>query len=90
LSGRGQSEGRGRGRGGRRDGRQGGYQTNLMVEKEKEDSMLSVVFSEEDKVYLEVLQRKQKEVEVGDGVSNSSSFKGNITYSVATTQGTCD
>jgi Zinc knuckle len=86
-SGRGQSGGRGRGRGGRRGGGQGGYQTNLMVEEE-EDSMPSVVFSEEDRVYLEVLQRKQKEAEAGDGVSTSSSFKGNVAYSVATTQGT--
>jgi hypothetical protein len=61
-----------------------------MVEKEEEDSMLSVVFSKEDRVYLEVLRRKQKEEEAGDGVSTSSSFKGNVAYSVATTQGTCD
>jgi hypothetical protein len=61
-----------------------------MVEKEEEDSMLSVVFSKEDRVYLEVLRRKQKEEEARDGVSTSSSFKGNVAYSVATTQGTCD
>jgi Zinc knuckle len=86
-SGRGQSRGRGRGCGGR-SGRQGGYRTNLMVEEE--DSMPSVVFSEEDRVYLEVLQRKQKKAEAGDGVSTSSLFKGNVAYSVATTQSTCD
>jgi hypothetical protein len=76
-SGRGQYKGRGRGHGGRRGGRQEGYRTNLMVEK-KEDFVSSVFFSEEDKVYLEVLQQKQKEAQAGDGVSTSSSFKSNI------------
>jgi hypothetical protein len=33
-----------------------------MVEKEEEDSVPSVVFSEENRVYLEVLQRKQEMV----------------------------
>jgi hypothetical protein len=56
-----------------------------MVDEEEEDSTPSVIFSEEDKMYLEVLQRKQKEAEAGDGVSTSSSFKGNVAYSVATT-----
>jgi hypothetical protein len=45
---------------------------------------------EEDRMYLEVLQRKQKEVGAVDGISTSSSFKYNVAYSVATTQGTCD
>jgi hypothetical protein len=36
-------------------------------------------------VYLEVLQRKHKEAGAGDGVSTSSSFNGNVAYSVATT-----
>jgi hypothetical protein len=49
-----------------------------------------IVFLKEDKMYLEVLQRKQKEAEARDGVSTSSSFKGNVAYSVATTQDTCD
>jgi hypothetical protein len=61
-----------------------------MVENEKEDSMSSVVFSKEDRVYLEVLQRKQKEAEAGDDVTTSSSFKDNVAYFIATTQGTYD
>jgi Zinc knuckle len=77
-SGRRQSGGRGCGRGGRKGGGQGGYRTNLMVEKEKDYSMSSVLFLKEDRVYIEVLQRKQKEAEAGDGVSTSSSFKGNV------------
>jgi hypothetical protein len=56
-----------------------------MVKEEEEDSAPSVVFSKEDKIYLEVLQRKHKEAEAGDGVSTSSSFKGNVAYFVATT-----
>jgi hypothetical protein len=90
LGGRGQFGGRGRSRGGRSGGGRGSYRTNLMVEGEEEDSAPSVVFSEEDKMYLEVLQRKQKEAGAVDGVSTLSSFKGNIAYSVATTQGICD
>jgi hypothetical protein len=61
-----------------------------MVEEEEEDFVQSVVFSEEDRVYLEVLQRKEKEMKAGDGVSTSFSFKGNVAYFVVTTQGTCD
>jgi hypothetical protein len=56
-----------------------------MVEEEEEDSMSSVIFSKKDKVYLEVLQRKQKQAKAGDGVSVSSSFKGNVAYFVVTT-----
>jgi hypothetical protein len=59
-------------------------------EEEEENSVPSVVFSKEDRVYLEVLQRKQKEAEVENNVSTSSSFKGNVDYSVVTIQDTCD
>jgi Retrotransposon gag protein len=55
LDGRGRSGGRGRGRGGRRGGR-GGYQAHLTVaEGEGEET---VVFTEEDHEFLEILKRK--------------------------------
>jgi Zinc knuckle len=57
LGGRGQSGGRGRGRGGRRGGR-GGYQAHLTVAEEEGEE--TVVFTEKDHEFLEMLKRKQK------------------------------
>jgi hypothetical protein len=50
----------GRDRRGKRGSGLGGYRTNLMLEEEEKDSMSSVFFSEEDRVYSKVLQRKQE------------------------------
>jgi hypothetical protein len=69
---KGQSGGRGRGHEGRRGGGRGRYWTDLVIKGEEENFASNVVFSEEDRMYLEVLQREQKEVRAGNGVSTSS------------------
>jgi hypothetical protein len=69
---KGQSGGRGRGHEGRRGGGRGRYWTDLVIKGGEENFASSVVFSEEDIMYLEVLQREQKEVRAGNGVSTSS------------------
>jgi Retrotransposon gag protein/Zinc knuckle len=91
LGGRGQSGGRGRGRGGRRGGR-GGYQAHLTVaEGESEET---VVFTEEDHEFLEMLKRKQKAASEGkrvlDDASTSTSTRSNIASFVHSATGTCD
>jgi hypothetical protein len=91
LGGRGRSGGRGRGRGGRRGGR-GGYQAHLTVaEEESEETM---VFTEEDQEFLEILKRKQKAAGEGkraiDDASTSSSSRGNIAFFVHSASGIGD
>jgi Retrotransposon gag protein len=91
LGGRGQSRGRDRDRGGRRGGR-GGYQTHLtVVEGESEET---VVFTEEDHEFLEMLKRKLKaaseEKRVLDDASTSASSRGNIASFTHSAIGICD
>jgi hypothetical protein len=91
LGGRGQSGGRGQGRGGRRGGR-GGYQAHLTVaEGESEET---VVFTEEDHEFLEMLKRKQKAASEGkrvlDDASTSASTRANIASFAHSATGTCD
>jgi hypothetical protein len=91
LGGRGQSRGRGRGRGGRRGGR-GGYQAHLTVADEEGEE--TVVFTEEDHEFLEMLKRKQKVAGEGkrvlDDASTSASTRGNIASFAHSAIGTCN
>jgi hypothetical protein len=64
LGGRGQSGGSDRGRGGRRGGR-GSYQAHPTVAEEEGEE--TVVFTEEDHEFLEMLKRKQKVAGEGSG-----------------------
>jgi Zinc knuckle len=91
LDGRCQSGCRGRGKGGRRGGR-GGYQAHLMVVEGESEK--TVIFTEEDHEFLEMLKRKQKAASEGnrvlDDASTSASTRGNITSFTHSAISTCD